>query len=136
MREIRFRAWDKIRKSMQTSRMNAVFFDGRLMLKGRDEWQSKDFILMQFTGLKLKGREIYEGDILGGHPHATVWVEWNEEYGCFEAVQLADHEDDEGNITRVKDGGLLANDLHDCGDKWEVIGNIYQNPELLKDGAA
>jgi len=81
----------------------------------------------QNTGLKDKkrteefpeGQEIYAGDKVGGWPHGTVIVVWQEDFACFGAV------DEEGN-----DYGLFANQLEDCKDAWEVIGSIHDH--LLK----
>jgi uncharacterized phage protein (TIGR01671 family) len=71
---------------------------------------------MQFTGLyDVNGKEIYEGDIIK-HRYFSVKgvaeVCWNDDEACFLAI--------EPNGARVI---LRPNS--------EVIGNIYENPELL-----
>mgnify|MGYP003442146962 CR=1 FL=1 len=105
---------------------------GCLYHEQKDEWLPIDCDIMLFTGLIDKdGNKIYESDILGGYPHGTAYVEWNSEYGCFESVSENNDYDNEGNGTVIKHGNLLANDLKDCFDNWTVIGNIYENPELL-----
>lgn len=93
----------------------------------RIAWEFDDALLMQCTGLKDKnGKLIYEGDILGGIYHG--YIEYCEECKCFQLF--------------VKDYGCLAceGDLHwyelveaEEQNELEVIGNIYQNPELLED---
>ena len=60
-------------------------------------------------------------DIVGGHPHGTVIVKWNDDFAAYAAY------DAEGN-----DYGLFANELEDCKDTWEIIGNWRENPELLE----
>ena len=126
MREIKFRAWDDENKKMyhEVSSFNI-------------------YKLMQFTGLKDKnGTPVYESDILlipdtyiipitedGAGPEEEcnhlVAVEFgNSSFG----IQIP--KDDDGmspgwySFERLEDEGRL--------DDLEVIGNIYENPELLR----
>jgi uncharacterized phage protein (TIGR01671 family) len=138
MRVIKFRAWDKKMQKMRIVNSVAFHFDGGspkvVNLWGRDIIEDKDIILhreakdvelMQFTGLLDKnGTEIYEGDI----------VQFAEKY-----FYLVKYED-------AKFVGYHANndwdkwgDLYKLGEPgfnkytYVVIGNIYENPELLKE---
>lgn len=73
-----------------------------------------DIDLMQYTGLKdMRGKEIYEGDIL--------FESFSEEY--FKVVF------ENGSFRAEDDKDSL--DLEDYAHICEVVGNIYENPELL-----
>jgi len=115
MREIKFRAWDRETKQMnRTLALGCWRFDpeGRLVNYG-DAHARKNYILMQYTGLKDKnGKEIYEGDIVKNYAiiEQVIVVKFIE--GCFYP------------FTNGIDFRIEAQDV-------EVIGNIYENPELL-----
>lgn len=128
MREIKFRAWDKEKRYMYDVRLLYQSGDvGVIEIRTDDgitpyeseEVLYKDTIeLMQFTGLKDKnGKEIYEGDILGwiktGNNKLQVQPVWYSNDDC--AFMLG------------KRGYLTAVAL-----PFEVIGNIYENSELIK----
>lgn len=112
MREIKFRAFDKVTGEM---------FDpvGEIDL-------NQDGV-MQFTGLHDKnGKEIYDGDILQRKWRwETDWTKNPEnremivvEYGVYNCGEC---------------GYVYGYDIGDeKAEEYEVIGNIYENPELLK----
>ena len=136
-REIKFRAfhegrmindWLMVNEHESTRRGSTVLTASMAM-------QSASAV-MQFTGLRDKnGVEIYEGDILGGHPHGEAWVEYDSKFGCWCCKWYSENPDWDGDdklTMHVECSDLLCNQMQDCGDAWTVIGNIHHNPEILK----
>jgi len=153
MREIKFRAWvyDEEKEGNKMVNVIGIFFKGNRFIPYRviiDEeekvWLLPNSELMQFTGLKdSKGKEIYEGDIVrfyeqGYDPNepdeeriepetTTVFIYWNENGKCL----AIDWGYEDGRIAPVGWGYVyIRNSLFNYH---EVIGNIYENPELLKE---
>ena len=111
MREIKFRAWDSISKSPTKS---GVQFNNTTM-----QLESVSGItLMQFTGLKdCSGKDIYEGDIL------KVTDPMGDPMNNFEVAYSSDGTID-FDYTHL--GWAMKS-----GYRFKVIGNIYENPELI-----
>ena len=122
-----FRAWTEEGKAMYHDIY--PFKDGTLLLSydgiAFDEVPASDFILMQSTGLKDKnGKEIYEGDIVkyeAGCNTVTEEVVYDKNFAGF-GVRHAD--------TDIIFTFLQLADVVDL-ISLEVVGNKYQNPELL-----
>lgn len=122
MREIKFRAWDGFRYHT----VLAWDFEGNPLItinrKPTIKKPAIDFIIEQYTGLKDKnGREIYGGDIVR-------LDSWNPS-----DMQIAFIE---GAFCLANKYGKFVGDIHYIhhGDREQatVIGNIHENPELLK----
>jgi uncharacterized phage protein (TIGR01671 family) len=117
-REIKFRAWDKKEKRMLP--VDAVNFFNKSIVSNRARGEHSGgqlgFIeveLMQYTGLKDKnGKEIYEGDIIKSGNGALGVVKWR-------------HFGFEQDMIKTLGWWVIQED-------GEVIGNIYENPELLE----
>ena len=93
-----------------------------------DECEVDTETVGQFTGLMAKnGKEIYEGDVIGCHnPRIKHLIFYNEKQGRFMAALNGDIENDFVGVCGLDDSRWT-------GSK-EVIGNIYDNPGLLKGG--
>lgn len=80
----------------------------------------------QFTGLTDKnGKEIYEGDVIGCHnPEIKHLIFYNEKQGRFMAALNGDIENDFIGVCGLDDRRWMASK--------DVIGNVHDNPELLK----
>lgn len=108
-REIKFRAWEFDERKMYYN-WPVLKFNGETMYPFHPDVDT-DRELMQFTGLTDKnGKEIYEGDIVKTAPKVFHKVIFNRGEFQISMVSLAYKRESEV----------------------EVIGNIYENPELLK----
>jgi uncharacterized phage protein (TIGR01671 family) len=121
MRDYKFRAWDGEAEMMLDSNELDQSTLGHLKRANEINWH-----IMQYTGLKDKnGKEIYEGDLVKGQVASEVEgaepfrfeatkVVWCEECGGFHLM------------------GFFHDSLYRFSNQnaVEVIGNIYENPEL------
>ena len=153
MREIKFRGYEEDCGMIYSDKgYESVLFeinnsgDGGVFVSTEiNDWQHDEkFMIMQYTGLKDKnGKEIYEGDIL-----QFTWYEdscWGRagiykgyvgfDKGVFKVIYINREE-----ITKYDDGSWHNNrksddieSLFSWSEEIEVIGNIYENKDLMME---
>ena len=123
MREIKFRAWDGELKEMirpeEVLSCSFIGLNGEWLGLGDLLKGEGGFELMQYTGLKDKnGVEVYEGDIISAYFDAingkfltTYTVEYDEFHSLYPFANF---------------------DCYESPMNFTVIGNRYENPELLE----
>lgn len=135
---IKYRFWDKVEKKFHYPPDLASIGAFFILVHNSKNLLNKDgdYVIQQFTSLKdKKGTEVYEGDILSSVDNDISGV-----------VRLSKYEDSEGWNENEHFGWIIkfknkitgicqyGGTLPDCLDSDEstVIGNIFENPELLK----
>ena len=127
MRELKFRVWN-IKDKVWDDPTILEVWDGGGVLEPFQYIKSgelnplyipkENYVIQQFTGLQdVKGNNIYEGDIVKFENDFTAEVIWCEEDAAFQ-------------IRTENKGGAFLNErymLH-----FKVIGNIFENADLLK----
>lgn len=136
VREMKFRCWDGKRmiylcdsKNDTSLILNEWGWEAVDHFSGKyknlvSSWEVDQSVLMQFTGLTDKnGKEIYEGDIINTWAFGTGLIFY---WPQMMAFGYADPADPDNNFKWT----LLRSPKIDY--KLEIIGNKFENPELLK----
>lgn len=136
MKVPKYRAWDVHKKKMFTNNQLIVWNgniyandSSKLNVDNLKGWSIDEKYLMQFTGLKDKnGKEVFEGDIVRffddygdfveAYTTPVVFIDWLGAYGV--------------EWNGLKSTFEEINEYYNEVKYIEVLGNIYENPELLE----
>lgn len=120
-KRIKFRYWDtKYKKKSE------MVYDIEMCYDWEDAIVDQEH-LMQFTGLKdKKNNDIYESDLLKSSPESTeiYTVYWEADEGRWNLKDKSGEEYDNGD--------WYVGLFYRCWKNFEVVGNIYENQDLLK----
>lgn len=129
MRELKFRAWDNLKKEWLKKKV--YHFNPHFNDEGIGEFRLPQHpaghTIQQFTGLKDKnGKDIYEGDIVqynvgSSYENMSFIVQWSG--------------DSLGYILQSQSGDILTNSCTPNGNRFNFIelkGNIFETPELIE----
>ena len=140
MREIKFRIWNKEFKKFIDSRQGKAHIgldlNGNVYNLQDGEGGKERYELQQFTGLKDKnGKEIYEGDILRRKvyedaEYSTGFVDWRYGGFCLQEIKMAQLQINDDY--KYQDEFYMQDGINFSWEFCEVIGNLYENPELLE----
>lgn len=129
MRELKFRGWNRIVDRMSDPVLISKF-------PANTQWQN--LVIMQSTGLNDKtGKEIFEGDVIRLQVNQHIWFY---QIGCVEAdganlyaINIRDNVtiDNETDTYTYQMTDVRAGLSHPIPAGCEVVGNIYENPELM-----
>ena len=142
----RYRAWISEADTM-TNDLKGIDFENETVVLKKFYWEDGfpveeevfeveigNAIIMQSTGLGDKnGKEIFEGDVVSrnsGMPSVVKFGKWiyEEDFG-YKIKNIGFHL----NSSYDDDEWFQAMDYEDIRKNYEVIGNIYENLELLED---
>lgn len=128
MREIKFRIWDIDKRKFIVNETDRLGYgDTKKCMSERVDFENnsveinadESYILSEYTGLKdMKGKEIYEGDIIK-FLNSIFEVIWCNEKTSF--------------MLKNKEYKEFLNFIYENNNGMEIVGNIYENPELLGD---
>lgn len=143
MRELKFRVWDKRNKSwdkylLLNTTGKIVVVDDDYGAQANTADNQENYVIQQYTGLKdINGKEIYEGDIVktvdGASDRTRHFASWG--------VEFAEYT--HGEVKWLREGfevcqeyiGATKLSVFSCDyftSDLEIIGNISENPKLLK----
>ncbi|WP_332649724.1 YopX family protein [Lysinibacillus sp. 54212] len=134
MREIKFRAWFENELLSHEQLIDMDQETHAMYTCITNEEQEDGVVYMQYTGLKVNGDiELYEGDIVP--LKSSVYFGWKQGREHFKANAVVVYDEKEMRyrfLAYTKDYGKQYIDFDkSIRQSYKIIGNIYENPELL-----
>lgn len=129
MKEIKFRAWNRVHQFMMEWDDFLDYEADQMAIVGNDYriFNDDEFELLQYTGFKDRnGKEVYEGDICKIYFDVDNVEDWVYQ-------SLTKNERETGMKIFQVESPLFNNQTEFTADVIEVIGNIYENYELLEE---
>ena len=127
----KYRVWDKELQTMLD--VSLIDFKKGVLVGEHWEFGETNFmsfdeiVLMQSTGLFDKNnKEIFEGDVIANGPDVMCMKRHN---------TLGFYVEKKGKVEFIADCAILEEfeeDAKEIADSLEIIGNIYENPEILE----
>ena len=130
MRELKFRAWDRVKRKMLygVSPFNAHITDENEPLLSLEYSKHDDCEFEQYTGLKDKnGKEIYEGDIIQEE------IDFNSKMTDGVFTYVVEWDSNTLSYSLRGNGTSIHDELWEVNASVEIVGNIHENPELLEE---
>jgi len=126
MREFKFRIWSRKVNTWLLTKYWGMNFDGKIIYPVGADCDDSDCIIQQYTGVKIGGVECYEGDIVEGRAKKSFvgsvgFVFWNKKASGFYIGK-------DSNGLKWSSSALSGGRLDP-----KIIGNICENPELVKE---
>lgn len=138
MIEVKFRAWDSEKKIMHKGMSLYNWFHwAKIHMDNDAEISAEMSEFMQYTGLKdMDDKEIWEGDILKYiyDPESNEYLQEGESTKIIEELGVVRFERGAFYFVNEENGRYeipITYKRVQKSDLYKVIGNIYQNPELL-----
>lgn len=135
MREIKFRVWDDYNRIMHTENYK-VLQSMAYYAEHKDNENRKRVKYMQYTGLKVnRDAELFEGDIV--EVKGSVYYGWKQGREYFKVNAVVVYDESEMRYRFLahteKFGKQYVDFDKSIRQSYKIIGNVFENPELLEE---